>query len=67
MKFFVEVYVKNAKANLIFEWKKVRPPQGEPYDFDRVSHAVEFIKKWYPQSFGRARVVDSNGEVWEKI
>ena len=67
MKFFVEVYVRSAVEGVIFEWKKVRPSQGEPCEFDSVIDAVRMVKRCYSESYGRVRVVDSNGNVWQQF
>ncbi len=65
MKFFVEVYVRSADKNVLFEWRKVRPPQGNPYEYETVVDAVKMVKIYYPDGYGRVRIVDSNGEVWK--
>ncbi len=64
-KFFVEVYVRSTTKGIIFEWKKVKPSQGQPYEFDKVKDAVEMVERCYPESCGKVRIVDSNGEVWK--
>ena len=65
MKFFVEVYVRSDIKGIIFEWKKVRPSQGEPYEFESVKDAVAMVERCYSESYGRVRIVDSNGEEWK--
>ena len=60
MKYYMEVKVYNAIKSA-YEWKKVKPTNGEPYEYNSHEEAYKMLDNCYPfEVYGKSVKITSN-------